>query len=772
MFLKEFAITRYGPLEGKAIKELGYFTLFLSPNEEGKTLTIDALLKMMFGKRALKPFAGIKRVKEPPEGYLILERQNKDFNLPRSGFLSDLFDINALDFRNIFLIRDSDLGLTDEAKYYQSLTGRLTGMRTDQISFIKENLKMLGGITGGGDFINTAPEKLKDKYDDAQELLEEIEALLDELEKEKFSSFEVRLARLQEQQQETKTLLESYNQAYSREIYEKAYKALESLQNAKVRLSALDKVNRIDYETWQRAESNLNYLISEVEQLKKEKADQKKQLQEISTRIGQEKEKYRKLEYLSSLVKEKIAPQLEQDSKLTAKIKKEEVILAAPLAKGAAVLSTLVFVIALTGSMAAAEWWLILILFGSLTITLAYGFFRFQLIRKKALLEQSKAEIYAAAEKLELPANDLKAVRASIGRLDRDLELGLEILNELENEKRWLEKEVGRLNQELQNRNDKIKQEESRITAISLDKGIKTLSEFFLMLEEKQVLKGEIEKQQGILFSHFGPEASSAEVEITLPYWQEKLEQLKSYASAKSELRYDQAKVNYLKRELSRLEKEIEQGHKVMTWCGDQLRDLEKRYNGLMQDDDYLLCQTTADLETARQKIVQWQNKLESRRSNALLALDIFERIGLEEEQKVSALFGAGQPVSDYFESITAGRYKQVLFDSDEKRIKILCDNGQTLDAGCLSGGAYDQLYFSIRLALGEHLLKGEKGFFILDDPFIKADKERLETMLALLGSISRKGWQIIYFSAKEEVRAALKDDLEKGRVQACTLSI
>jgi len=69
-------------------------------------------------------------------------------------------------------------------------------------------------------------------------------------------------------------------------------------------------------------------------------------------------------------------------------------------------------------------------------------------------------------------------------------------------------------------------------------------------------------------------------------------------------------------------------------------------------------------------------------------------------------------------------------------------------------------LYFSIRLALGEKLLGGEKGFFILDDPFVKASRNRLKVLIKMLKDISKSGWQIIYISAKEEIKETLgKDD-------------
>ncbi|MEM5801014.1 MAG: hypothetical protein QXD54_05595, partial [Candidatus Aenigmatarchaeota archaeon] len=103
--------------------------------------------------------------------------------------------------------------------------------------------------------------------------------------------------------------------------------------------------------------------------------------------------------------------------------------------------------------------------------------------------------------------------------------------------------------------------------------------------------------------------------------------------------------------------------------------------------------------------------------------------------------------------------YEEVIFNQETEKIEVRRVDGKVLEADKLSGGAYDQLYFSIRVALGEKLLKGEQGFFIMDDPFIKADPNRLNKQIEVLKQISKLGWQIIYFSAKGEIRDLLKED-------------
>jgi len=107
-----------------------------------------------------------------------------------------------------------------------------------------------------------------------------------------------------------------------------------------------------------------------------------------------------------------------------------------------------------------------------------------------------------------------------------------------------------------------------------------------------------------------------------------------------------------------------------------------------------------------------------------------------------------------------------VKYDKDENKIYVRNKDGEWLDTDKLSGGTFDQLYFVIRVALGENLLRDEKGFFILDDPFVKSDPERLNKQINMLRKIIDSGWQILYFSCKGEVKELLKKDIKEGKIQ------
>jgi len=47
----------------------------------------------------------------------------------------------------------------------------------------------------------------------------------------------------------------------------------------------------------------------------------------------------------------------------------------------------------------------------------------------------------------------------------------------------------------------------------------------------------------------------------------------------------------------------------------------------------------------------------------------------------------------------------------------------------------------------------------------VKADPDRLQRQIQTLRKISELGWQVIYFSAKGEVRDALQGDIEEGTI-------
>ncbi len=774
MFLKEFSIRRYGPLPDTGRRILGYFNLFYGSNEEGKTLTIDALLKMLFEKK-VRFFKGAARVEEFPEGYLVMEDgERQEFKLPEAGTVSTLFNFSPEEFGNIFVIRDSDLSIYGEDQFYRSVTGRLTGIRSEEIKDIKRELQELGSITPTGEFQNVAPAKLKDRIAKASGLFEHIEYLLDQMHEEGFARFEERLAGLEARRREITDQLSNYHSAYNRELYEKGREALGLLHNALAELERLQQYNEDEYQAWQKAESNLAYLRNELEKLKSNIDEQKKRLQEAQEEHKTRDRSRKKAEHELNLALETLEPQLVEYDRRCSLLRRREALADSAFIKSAGIVSTLVFFISLAGVIIRPAWWLYPLLVVSLAAGSACGWLFYSLANKKSRLAEQEARVCSEAQKAGLSAKTIEEARAGLAEAKNNLALESEMLKEAEDNLKWQQREDNRLKDELEQKQKQIKEVEDTVNRFRLNSGVETPDQYGALLKRRLELENGAEKQKYFLEDNFGKGGDSTEEHFAVSYWENKVEALSNYASAVPHMKYDQYSVEFLNEELSGLDKERKELEEKLHERGEELRDIEREVNEniFTGSADRLPCQTTVDLEAVQEKLKEWLSAREADRERALLALRIFNELEKEEEQKVSSLFGRQSPVGEHFSRITGGRYSNVIFDSGENMIKAISPEGSELSAAQLSGGAYDQLYFAVRLALGEKLLEGEKGFFILDDPFIKADPERLGIQLAMLEEIVAAGWQVLYFSAKGEVKDALQDDVAKGRVKEFLISL
>lgn len=774
MFLKEFAIRRYGPLPDSGKRVLSAFNLFYGPNEEGKTLTIDAILKMLFGKSAARYFDEIKRVEENPEGYLVIgENGSKETVLPTGGSVNELFGYSVAEFSNIFIIRDSDLAINDEGDFYRGITGRLTGMRSDEIAKIKDSICDLGCITAGGEYQNTAPHKLKDRIRKAQSLLAKVDPLSARLLEEGFSNFEEELASLEAEQLEKENKLNDLRAAANRDRYRKSREVLIKLQEALTLLDGLKTYKQADYEAWQRAELRLEHLEDDHSRLKAENIDKQEALTAARNAKKEQEFAYTLANNRQNTAREKIDPLLAAHDTEEALALKGEILINNPYFNIGFVLAGLILLISLAGTILRPIWWQFLILSVSALLTLLAGWFRYILLARQSRLAIIRAKIFREAEKLSLPAGELVRLRAALGQINLEAVLQSDLLSEAEKEVEWQQKELDRLNAELRDKLQRVSAVKEQINEIKLTLQLDALADFKALLKRKDQLESDIDSQVSILESHFERKGNLPSLERQIDLWAEQVEVLASYAPAAPGVKFDQSILNKLNENHRKVEAEIKVLQEKMKDSSEELRDIEKEVNELLHLDKevHLPCQTTLDLEMIGKRLVDWLDCLEAERKTALLSLEIFSEMEEKEEQKVTSLFGQNSPVSNYFSIITDGRYKEIYFDSRDNPIKAVRADGTALNAANLSGGAYDQLYFAIRLALAEKLLEGEKGFFILDDPFIKADPVRLKALLNMLFEICAAGWQILYFSSKGEIKEALNHKISTGEVLEFSIS-
>ena len=70
-----------------------------------------------------------------------------------------------------------------------------------------------------------------------------------------------------------------------------------------------------------------------------------------------------------------------------------------------------------------------------------------------------------------------------------------------------------------------------------------------------------------------------------------------------------------------------------------------------------------------------------------------------------------------------------------------------------MSTGAQEQVLLALRIGLAAHVLGNRKMFLILDDAFQHSDWQRREWLVDKLASLSKAGWQVIYFSMDDHIK-------------------
>lgn len=394
----------------------------------------------------------------------------------------------------------------------------------------------------------------------------------------------------------------------------------------------------------------------------------------------------------------------------------------------------------------------------------ASGVFRFLFERKKAALVGMFEKIKLNTSKFQLDSTGIQKILLNIQKFSEDFSKKENELSEISGDKRVLEGEIKNLKEErLLKIETKIREAKKRRDEIKLKAEVKSIKEYSQKLRLKQRKEKLRDEEITLLKSHFG--SGGEELKKKLSYWQKEIGEFKEFKDKAKGVEYSEKTVSKFKKRKEGLLAKEEKTKGKMAGFREELREIERKANEILRlEEDYLYCTTSIELNAAQNRLKYFIEEIESKKDSVLGVMKIFEEIEAEEEKKVSDLFGKEARVSEYFQKITHGIYEEVEY-SGEKKIQVRLRNGDILDADKLSGGAYDQLYLSIRLALGEKLLKGGKGFFIMDDPFIKADKERLAKQMDILKKISESGWQILYFTAKDEVKDLLKEDIEKGKI-------
>lgn len=121
--------------------------------------------------------------------------------------------------------------------------------------------------------------------------------------------------------------------------------------------------------------------------------------------------------------------------------------------------------------------------------------------------------------------------------------------------------------------------------------------------------------------------------------------------------------------------------------------------------------------------------------------------------------------VGEILGKVTSGRYADVKISPDLEMSVVHPETGNQTGAALLSGGAMDQCYFALRVAIAEAITKKAEFPFFLDDSFVQYDDKRLAGALEILAALAVTH-QILVFSCHGREEAMAQDlGLEYRRV-------
>lgn len=108
--------------------------------------------------------------------------------------------------------------------------------------------------------------------------------------------------------------------------------------------------------------------------------------------------------------------------------------------------------------------------------------------------------------------------------------------------------------------------------------------------------------------------------------------------------------------------------------------------------------------------------------------------------------------VRRWLPSVTAGRYQDVTVDPTTLKVSVCGPTRRWRDAARLSYGTAEQIYLLLRVALADHLTKGNDTCpLLLDDVTVHADSARTVDVLRLLLEIANHR-QVVLFSQEQQV--------------------
>lgn len=776
MHVKRIVISRYGPLK-PFDDSLSEFTVIHGPNERGKTLIIDALVRMLFKDDLKRPhhrwFGNLTRVDERPEGFLVMATHAGEKKIGADESLASVAPvaISPEDFRNVFLIRDSDLTLNDEGAYYGRVSERLCGTRSTAIDRLKDVLKRIGRLRSATTDSPLAIRKDRDQkrigeqVAAAERLLDEMIATGRVLARDDFDVSYRRLAELAEARERLEEEHRRVRAAETRARLEQARDAIHAARADIAAVAALAAADDDRLAAWREfdvkrgmIEKDLADAIARGEALRAAR-DEAASGWESMRAVAADREALRdraaaELRPVLEAWKTECALCGHADRATRAVV----AVMVASIVLGAAA----VVVALLTRSPIAVG-----AAFAGAVAAAGCGVSLWRGSRARLRLARREAELVAVCARVGLRTESAADADHAVDALERDAAQAVQHARDAEVVMRQRESDVAAIEAAATDRRARLAETQVALDLLRKSTGFETVELLDAAVLRRRAHEGEIATRLALLHDWIPAASRTADREGFLRACEE--EARRGIESLPADGAHDDPEAAArVERELDRVSEEERALRQRLDRTRQDLGRIEVRIADLGAIEPPVHCRTSRELAEAQRRLTGFCESVQRDARLAKEAIRILQEIEIEENEKVGELFGEGTLVSRWFHDITDGRYRAVHLEEGEVMVEMA--DGRRLSASALSGGAFDQLYLAIRVSIAERMLPESKGFFILDDPFLKADRDRMRALMKMLRHLVGLGWQVIYVTAKDEVVDALRTDIAAGTVRLIEL--
>lgn len=775
MHLETAEIDRYGPLFDSRPSFGDGLTVLSGPNEAGKTLYLEGLVQLL-EPQISELMDPAPRVNEPPTGRVVVEHSGDHIECDGETPLSEISQIEPRHLQSVFVVQDNDLALPSDRDYYTSLIERLGDIHTTEIDAIKPALKERGRLTD--ERLNVSSDQSYDNAgnvrDSAKELAEEIREYTERIEAEALDELDARRLRLKRELRESRTKLQAQRDARTVADYEYLTIQLEEYRETSEKLVELDDFDRESLERLRELRGDIDRDRSDLEDLESEIGETEDDIEETTERATELQDRQTKLEGRASAVEEsrdKLEAYRERHERADSVERQLSLARAATiaglLATGAAAVAG-----AITGSTPAFAIAAVLLLISSIG-----GVVYTRSNRRLSAVETARQSALESARDAGLDVGTIEEIAPAIESFEAELEQLRTKVARTAQKQEDAEEDVADLREQKRTLESRIEDQEREFRE-SLDAaGVDSIDEYEARVTEREELEPDRSGAKQSLVDRFGePEAEKLDGKIET--WKHDLDELIADLDVDGidPDSYDEETLGELEDEVERLDEKLGDLEAQLAEHDDQLASFDERARALdtqpfVDRSLGLDSRSKGGLERLASQLEDVVQTIEHDAELSRKALEVFERIETQEEQKLTDLFDPDGPASRTFEHVTGGRYTEVAYDAEDHEIVVEDREERTVEPHLLSHGTRDQLYFATRISLSQQLLGTDPGFLLLDDPFLSADPDRLRQGFETLQALADDGWQILYLTAKKEVSETMVEEFDLRHTQMEPLS-